>query len=200
VNEQALQALYAKIAEEAARDFGKTADDMVFGEGLFAAPIMLVGEAPGAEETRQKKPFVGKAGENLNEFLQALDLKRDEIFITNVVKFRPYVEGKNGRRRNRPPTRQEQAHQALFLMEEIAIIRPSVIVTLGNVALGCLCDEKKAVIGALHGQARKQGMPPLEYYLFPLYHPASIIYNRALKTVYESDLLALKAFVFQNLK
>ena len=155
---------------------------------------MLVGEAPGAEETRQKKPFVGRAGENLNLFLQALQMQREQIFITNVVKFRPFLEGKNGRRRNRPPMRQEEKQQSLLLLEEIGLIRPRIVVTLGNVALRCLCREKSAVIGALHGKALQQKIQSLDYFLFPLYHPASIIYSSALKPVYEQDLLALKQF------
>lgn len=194
MKEQALKTLYAKITEETIRDFGRTEDELVFGAGSLDAAVMLVGEAPGAEETKQKKPFVGRAGENLNDFLQALEMQREQLFITNVVKFRPYLEGKNGRRRNRPPMRQEEKHQSRFLMEEISLIRPRIVITLGNVALRSLCDEKGAVIGALHGKALQRKLQSLDFFLFPLYHPASIIYNSALKPVYAQDLLALKEF------
>lgn len=152
----------------------------VFGDGDVNAKIVMVGEAPGEQETLLGKPFVGKAGKNLDEFLHMTGLKRADLYITNVVKFRPVKVSDKGRASNRPPTREEIGLFLPFLLREMEILKPSVIVTLGNVPLKALHDQK-AVIGECHGRL----LDPV----YPLYHPASIIYNRALKPVYEEDVL-----------
>ena len=180
------------MLEDTCKTFEKTDLDMVFGEGDLDAEIMLIGEAPGAEETRQKKPFVGKAGENLNGFLQALQMRRENIYITNVVKFRPYVQGPRGRLRNRPPVREEQNHQAFYLQKEIALLKPKIVVTLGNIALRNVSGQNKATVGEMHGKAVETECTGHAFLLFSLYHPASIIYNQSLKTVYHGDLEKLK--------
>ena len=151
----------------------------VFGDGDAAARIVMVGEAPGEQETLLGKPFVGKAGKNLDEFLHMTGLKRADLYITNVVKFRPVKISDKGRASNRPPTKEEISLFLPFLRREMEILKPDVIVTLGNVPLKALHDPK-AVIGSCHGQLIGK--------VFPLYHPASIIYNRALKPVYEQDV------------
>ena len=153
----------------------------VFGDGDPSARIVMVGEAPGEQETLLGRPFVGKAGKNLDEFLQMTGLRRAELYITNVVKFRPVKISEKGRASNRPPTREEIGLFLPFLQRELEIIQPQVIVTLGNVPLKALLDPK-VVIGSVHGE--------LQGNIFPLYHPASIVYNRALRPVYEQDVLA----------
>ncbi len=172
---------------------------MVFGQGDPDSPIVLVGEAPGAEEEAQGLPFVGKAGQNLTEFLEHLNLPRERLYITNVVKFRPYkVHPRTGSRSNRPPTREEIELCFHFLRREMEIIRPKVVVTLGNVALKAVRDDRAAVIGACHGQPLPCALGETAFHLFPLYHPASIIYNRALAEVYRQDLDALGAFLTET--
>ncbi len=162
---------------------------LVFGEGNAKAPgIMLIGEAPGEHEVLEKRPFVGKAGKNLDEFLALANLKREDIYISNVVKIRPSVEGVGGRQRNRAPSREEIALFKPYLLREIALVKPRVIVTLGNVPLKTVYDEK-AVIGKCHGQWLNT---PDGRTLYALYHPASIIYRRELKAVYEEDILRLR--------
>lgn len=175
----------------AAMAFNKTQDDLVFGDGDHDARVMLIGEAPGAEETRLHRPFVGQAGKNLDEFLLALSLSRDEIYITNVVKFRPYKISPKGTLSNRPPKSGEIESMLPCLMREIEEIRPVVVVTLGNVPLKCVLG-KSAVIGSCHACATRALALSHSFTLFPLYHPASIIYNRALKEVYAEDLVKLK--------
>jgi len=162
----------------------------VWGTGPQDAPVMLVGEAPGKDEVRLGRPFVGKAGQNLDEFLQMTGVERKALFITNVVKFRPCKVSEKGTVSNRPPTGTEIALCAACLREEIGVVRPRCVVTLGNTALKALLG-KEAFIGQLHGQPR-QGEG---FMLFPLYHPASIIYRRELKSVYEADLLRLRAWL-----
>jgi len=179
---------------ETARFFGKTESDVVYGEGKEDADVMLVGEAPGAEETRLLRPFVGKAGKNLDEFLFVLALHRKDIYITNVVKFRPYKVSEKGTLSNRPPEKEELAAMHPHLQREIAAVAPRVVVTLGNVPLKAL-HGANATIGACHAMPTAAHALSHKFLLFPLYHPASIIYNRALKSVYDEDLKKLKAFL-----
>ena len=175
----------------AAAAFGKTRSDMVFGEGPFGAQLMLIGEAPGAEEIRLSRPFVGRAGKNLDEFLAAVQLERQNIYITNVVKFRPYKTSVKGTLSNRPPEKDEIACMKPLLLREIETIRPRVVVTLGNVSLKCLAGIS-ATIGAHHAAPMSAGALAHKFMLFPLYHPASIIYNPSLRTVYDQDLVKLR--------
>ena len=172
---------------------------LVFGEGLEKQPpLMLIGEAPGEQEALQLRPFVGKAGKNLDEFLTVLQLKREEIYITNVVKVRPSRLSPAGRIVNRPPNREEKELFTPWLMREIAIVRPQALVTLGNVALQALLG-KGEVIGDHHGQCVRAavccGGREQTFEVFPLYHPASIIYNRSLADVYAEDLRKLRALL-----
>ena len=172
---------------------------LVFGEGKADhPPVMLIGEAPGEQETLQGRPFVGKAGKNLDGFLEAVGLAREDIYISNVVKVRPTKVSATGSVSNRPPNREELLLFTPYLLEEILLVQPGVIVTLGNVALRALMGQK-ASIGMLHGQAatavvshEKQSR---EVPIFPLYHPASIIYDRSLSAVYQEDLKALRAWL-----
>lgn len=163
---------------------------LVFGDGNSDhPPIMLIGEAPGEQETLKRRPFVGKAGKNLDEFLDLMGMERETLYVSNVVKIRPTSLGKTGRVRNRAPSKEEIALFLPFLMKEIDLVKPQSIVTLGNVPLKALMGPK-ATVGDLHGRwhTASNGLP-----LFALYHPAAIIYRRELKEVYAQDVLALKA-------
>lgn len=165
---------------------------VVFGEGSLNSKIMLIGEAPGEREEEMERPFVGQAGKNLDEFLNILELKRDEIYITNVVKIRPFkINEKTKRKSNRPPNSFEIEMSIETLKKEIEAIKPKIIVTLGNVPLRVVLNDKTASIGKHHGKAIKLE----KFTLFPLYHPASIIYNRSLKQVYYDDILTLRSLI-----
>lgn len=166
---------------------------IVFGEGAEMPALMMIGEAPGGDEEKQGRPFVGKAGKNLSAFLEVVGLRREEIYISNVVKLRPTKESpKTGKAVNRPPSGEEIAFFLPYLLEEIEVISPKVVVTLGNVPLKAVTGERKAVIGEYHGKP----VPLADgRTLFALYHPAAVIYNRALQATYEEDLLALQAFL-----
>lgn len=158
---------------------------LVFGEGAPHAPVMLVGEAPGEQESLQGRPFVGKAGRNLDEFLQGAGMDREALYVTNTVKFRPTKRSAAGRTVNRPPTQEEVKLFLPWLVREIELVDPKCVVTLGNVPLKALTD-RASVIGAMHGRfIELDGR-----LLFPMYHPASVIYNPALKDVYRQDLAA----------
>ncbi len=161
---------------------------LVLGEGKEDSPVlMLVGEAPGETEVLKRRPFVGKAGKNLDEFLTLARLNRADIFVTNTVKIRPTEKGPTGRTRNRAPNKEELSLFVPWLMKEIQAVRPQVLVTLGGVPLKALAGGRHTV-GDCHGQwLESLAGPPL----FALYHPASIIYRRSLAPVYEQDVLTL---------
>jgi uracil-DNA glycosylase family 4 len=159
---------------------------LVFGEGDPHARLMLIGEAPGEQEAVQGRPFVGRAGKNLDMFIEATGLRREEMYITNVVKFRPSRTSRTGRTVNRTPSREEIALCRPFLMREIAAVNPDMIVTLGNVPLSAVVGPENT-IGQVHGQIiERAGMK-----VFPMYHPAAIIYNRSLREVFAADMAKL---------
>ena len=162
---------------------------LVFGEGRVGAPVMLIGEAPGEQESLQGRPFVGKAGKNLDAFLEGVGMDRGALYVTNTVKFRPTKLSPAGRVVNRPPTQEEIGLFLPWLTREIGLVDPRCVVTLGNVPLRALTGRGKT-IGEVHGafmdlEGRK---------LFPMYHPASIIYNPALKAIYQQDIARFAAW------
>lgn len=156
---------------------------LVFGEGPAQARLMLVGEAPGEQEAILGRPFVGKAGKLLDAFIAGTGLTRGEMYVTNTVKFRPSRISKAGRVVNRTPTQEEIAAFLPFLKKEIAQVNPACVVTLGNVPLRALLGEKET-IGQAHGQLRRQE----DRLYFPMYHPASMIYNPGLKAIFAQDM------------
>ena len=156
---------------------------LVFGEGPAQARLMLVGEAPGEQEAMLGRPFVGKAGKLLDAFIAGTGLTRGEMYVTNTVKFRPSRISKAGRVVNRTPTQEEIAAFLPFLKKEIAQVNPAFVVTLGNVPLRALLGEKET-IGQAHGQMRRQE----DRLYFPMYHPASMIYNPGLKAIFAQDM------------
>lgn len=165
----------------------------VFGEGNPHPVALFIGEAPGAEETKLGRPFVGKAGRQLDALLEQAGIDRSSVYITNVVKYRPVVRSARSTR-NRTPGPKEVAAALPLLREELAAVLPQVVVTLGNVPLCAmlqLAGEPRQIIGSLHGRALPLCLPERTVDLFPLYHPASGIYNRALVPVMEQDVLAL---------
>lgn len=163
----------------------------VFGKGAERAEILLLGEAPGAKEEETGIPFAGSAGKNLDEFLGILGLSRDNLYITNTVKVRPSkINEKTGRTVNRPPTEREIELFYPVLRKEIFRVSPKIIVTLGNTPLKTLLGKDKT-IGSCHGILTSwEGFP-----LFPLYHPAAVIYRQSLKSEYLADLEGLKSFL-----
>ena len=166
---------------------------LVHGEGAPGARVMLVGEAPGEQETLQRRPFVGKAGKNLDEFLELAGIDRKELYVSNAVKFRPTKLSAAGRAVNRPPTREEVKLFLPWLKREIALVAPEVVVSLGNVPLKALAGAR-VVIGDVHGQFQEvEGVR-----LYPMYHPASLIYNPSLRPVYAQDIRRLADWLRGN--
>ena len=156
---------------------------LVYGEGDVGAPVMMIGEAPGEQESLQGRPFVGKAGKNLDEFLREAGMDRAALYVTNTVKIRPTKRSAAGRIVNRPPTQEEIRLFLPWLLKEIQLVNPRCVITLGNVPLKAL-TERGSTVGELHGRLMDWNGRKL----FPMYHPASIIYNPGLKDVYRQDI------------
>ena len=168
---------------------------LVHGEGRIGARVMLIGEAPGEQEALQGRPFVGKAGKNLDEFLELAGIERGELYVSNTVKFRPTRISDAGRTVNRPPTQEEVKLFLPWLKREIELVQPECVVTLGNVPLKALTDCR-TVIGDVHGQFLELDGRPL----YPMYHPASVIYNPSLRPVYREDVLHLAEWLKNSKK
>lgn len=161
----------------------------ITGDGPIPCDILFVGEAPGKTEVEEGKPFVGMAGKTFESYLNSIGLSRDKIRITNTCFVRPITikEGKNGRTSisNRPPKTKEVEMFREVLDEEIALVNPKVIVTLGNVPLKRLTNFKS--IGECHGSLYFN--QELKRHVFPMYHPSALTYNRneEFLKLYEKD-------------
>lgn len=153
-----------KSAAQKPPELADLSDSLVFGEGNPDALLMIVGEAPGEEEDLSGRPFVGRAGQLLDRILASVGLERDEVYITNMVKFRPPG--------NRNPKPEELRASEPVLLEQIRLIRPQVIATLGNVPTQYFVGSKEGIT-RLHGQWHEwHGIR-----VFPLYHPAYLLRN-----------------------
>ena len=179
----ALEELHDEIRNHGGCGFEvcEAATNMVPGEGSADAEVMIVGEAPGASEDKQGRPFVGRAGKFLDELLAEAGLERDQVYITNVVKARPPG--------NRDPRADEVAHHMPWLETQLALIQPKLVVPLGRHALAHFDPEAK--ISVVHGQ-------PLERdgrLVFPWYHPAAALHNQSLRETLHVDAQALGALL-----
>ncbi len=185
MKEKALQHIYQRIMNCRCPCPGeRTGGILVRDRGNPFTRIIFLGEAPGGEEIKQGIPFAGQAGRNLAGYLQLAGLARKDIFIVNTVKCRPT---QNNGRANRKPGACEIKYCAHWLDEELAVLSPRVIVTLGDVALKRLGGGKSMRIGNCHGQP----FVLENYTIFPMYHPAAAIYRRALVKVIEEDFIRL---------
>lgn len=164
----------------------------VWDTGDAGSGIILLGEAPGGEEIKRGVPFVGQAGVHLEGYLQHAGLARSDVFIVNSVKCRPV---KNGGRANRRPTACEIKACARWLDEELAVLKPRVIVTLGDVALKRIAPAGLR-IGQCHGRPLEMGTTVV----FPMYHPAAVIYRRQLEELIVADFTALGEWLRQYSK
>jgi DNA polymerase len=179
--------LREKIRDWKGIEIAKAANP-VLGEGNPKASVVFIGEAPGEQEDKQGRPFVGAAGQFLNELLASVGMKREDVYISNVVKFRPPG--------NRDPTPEEKAACMPWLMLELALIKPKVIVPLGRHALGHFFQ--KLSITATHGKAQRLKD---DVWIFPIYHPAAALHNPGLRQALYDDFKNLKEFLEeQNIK
>lgn len=161
----------------------------VLGEGSHSADIMLVGEAPGKNESEQGRPFCGASGKILDQLLEHISIKREDVYITNVVKDRPPS--------NRDPSLTEIEIYSPFLDRQIGILQPKVIATLGRHAmiyiLNRYCDKEiKITISEAHGKKFKGKTPYGEVVIVPLFHPAVAVYDASKKEALKKDFEILK--------
>ncbi len=152
-------------------------NDVVFGDGNPDAEIMFIGEAAGYHESVQRKPFVGQAGKLLDKVLEENGIKRDDVYISNIVKTRPPE--------NRDPTPEEIEQFAQYLDKEIEIINPKLIVTLGRFSMGKFIPDVK--ISQVHGQARYVEWNGREILVIPMYHPAAALRAGAMMQLFKED-------------
>lgn len=172
---------------------------LVIGDGSVNSRIILIGEAPGKNEVEKEKPFVGAAGKYLDEFLNILELNRKDIYITNTVKYRPTkINNKTGNEINRTTKKSEIEEFKEYLYKEISIIKPRIIVTLGNTPFKGIMEDDNYNIGIYHGKKLNKKINDRNYIIYPLYHPAAVIYNKSIKDDYINDLYNLKKVFDEN--
>ncbi len=173
-NQQELDKIQEQIVEDkVCLELAQQSTQLVFGDGSPDADMVFIGEAPGKNEDIQGKPFVGAAGKFLNEMLEMIGLKREDIYITNIVKYRPP--------NNRDPLPEEKAAFLPYLRQQLEIIKPKLIVTLGRHSMDVLLPGLK--ISQVHGQPKRyQG----RVYL-PLFHPAAALYNGGMRQTLIDD-------------
>ena len=167
-------------------DLAKTATNMVFGAGSPNAQILFIGEAPGKNEDLHGLPFVGAAGKFLDEMLALIRLERQDIYITNIVKYRPP--------NNRDPLPAEKAAFLPYLQQQIAVIKPKLVVPLGRHSMNCLLPGLQ--ISKVHGQPKRIRLamgkePALEIVVLPLFHPAAALYNNSMRQTLIDDFVQI---------
>ena len=174
------QILSSNVSPELASE----ATNLVMGDGSPNADIVFIGEAPGKAEDEQGLPFVGASGRFLNEMLAVAGMDRSDVYITNIVKYRPP--------NNRDPSKQEKQAFLPYLLRQLEIINPKVIVTLGRHSMEFFLPEAR--ISEVHGQAMQKtitlGDNSYQWVIVPLYHPAAALYNGSLRQTLLDDFLS----------
>jgi uracil-DNA glycosylase len=180
----------AVLADAITPELAEQATQLVMGEGNPNADIVFIGEAPGKKEDEQGRPFVGASGKFLNEMLLAAGLERSDVYITNIVKYRPP--------NNRDPKPAEKQAFRSVLAQQLAIINPAVIVTLGRHSMEFFLPG--AVIGDVHGKpvtatVQDSGGAERQWQLVPLYHPAAALYNGSLRQTLIDDFMTVPSLL-----
>jgi len=167
------------IVQNVCPELAAQATNLVMGDGNINADIVFIGEAPGKKEDESGLPFVGAAGKFLNTMLIQAGLERADVYITNIVKYRPP--------KNRDPSAKEKEAFLPFLLQQLAIIQPKVVITLGRHSMEYFLPN--ATIGEVHGQPRSVRVGEQELTIVPLYHPAAALYNGSLRQTLFDDFL-----------
>jgi DNA polymerase len=188
-NQQKLDDLARQILDnDVCPELRATASQLVFGDGSPNADLVFIGEAPGKNEDEQGKPFVGAAGKFLNEMLDSIGLKREDIYITNIVKYRPP--------NNRDPLPEEKKAFLPYLQAQLEVIQPKVVATLGRHSMNCFLPDLQ--ISKVHGepkririQMKEHDDDVLEIVILPLFHPAAALYNGSMRQTLIDDFAAI---------
>lgn len=179
------------INDQVCKELAAGATQLVFGDGDTDADIVFIGEAPGKNEDIKGKPFVGASGKFLDEMLASIGMSRQDVYITNIVKYRPPA--------NRDPLPEEKSAFLEYLQKQLGIIQPKLVVTLGRHSTSCFLPDPQ--ISKIHGQPthidRDLGAdqrPPVEYQnavILPLYHPAAALYNGGMRQTLIDDFATI---------
>lgn len=201
--QQRLDEIREKILrDKVTPELKKTATQLVFGDGNPDADILFIGEAPGKNEDQQGKPFVGAAGKFLNDMLATVDLQREDVYITNIVKYRPP--------NNRDPLPDEKAAFLPYLQAQLEVIQPKLVVTLGRHSMNCFLPDLQ--ISKIHGQPKRirinmrrqaeriesgdthaspEATAGVPIVIMPLFHPAAALYNGAMRQTLIDDFVKI---------
>lgn len=173
-------------------ELAEQATQLVFGDGNPDSEVVLIGEAPGKNEDLQGKPFVGASGKFLNEMLEMIGLKREDIYITNIVKYRPP--------NNRDPKPEEKKVFLPYLQSQLEVIQPKVVVTLGRHSMNCFLPDLQ--ISQVHGQPKRvklslkaQKDDVLEVVILPLFHPAAALYDGSMRQTLIDDFAKIPLII-----
>lgn len=158
---------------------------LVFADGNSEAEIVFIGEAPGKKEDETGLPFVGAAGKFLNEMLETIGLKREDVYITNIVKYRPP--------NNRDPLPEEKKAFWPYLLRQLDVIAPQLVVTLGRHSMEYFLPNQK--ISAIHGEPKKIQLGERKQVVMPLFHPAAALYNGGLRQTLIDDFSKIPAII-----
>jgi DNA polymerase len=180
------QVILELTANRVTAELAKTANQVVPGAGNSNATVMFIGEAPGATEDKVGTPFMGSAGKFLDHMLETIGLKRSDVYITNIVKYRPP--------KNRDPSPKEISESLTYLDRELRIINPKLIVFLGRHSMNAFYPDLK--IGDMHGREIRDG----DRVYLPLYHPAAALYNPGIRNTLLEDFKKVSAIINENNK
>ncbi|MFC2035190.1 uracil-DNA glycosylase [Chloroflexota bacterium] len=178
-----LSELYGEIASCQQCEIARLRTNVVPGEGAEDADLLFIGEAPGWHEDQQGRPFVGPAGQFLDELLASISLKREQVYIANVIKCRPT--------RNRDPSAVEILNCHKWLEKQIELICPRMIVTLGRYSMALFSPGKS--ISKIHGTAQSRG----NVIYYAMYHPAAALHQQGLRQVIAADMLKIPSLLAQ---
>jgi uracil-DNA glycosylase len=186
-----LDDLKAKIlADKVCPDLAAQATQLVFGSGNPRAKVVFIGEAPGKNEDLKGLPFVGAAGKFLDEMLATIGMKREDIYITNIVKYRPP--------NNRDPLPDEKLAFLPYLQTQLDIIQPAIVITLGRHSTNCFLPDLQ--ISKIHGQPKRikvqfMGDEVTKLVIMPLFHPAAALYNGSMRQTLLDDFARIPAVI-----
>jgi DNA polymerase len=173
------------LAQNICSELAEQATNLVMGDGNIDADVVFIGEAPGKNEDEQGLPFVGAAGKFLNEMLETAGMKRADVYITNIVKYRPPG--------NRDPLPNEKEAFWPFLMRQLEIIQPKIIATLGRHSMEYFLPGAR--ISEIHGRAKRINLGNQTVIILPLFHPAAALYNGAMRETLIEDFAKLPGVI-----
>ena len=184
--QQQMDALAAEIIDSnVTPELAEQAIQLVIGDGNLNADIVFVGEAPGKKEDEQGIPFIGAAGKFLNVMLEEAGMNRSDVYITNIVKYRPP--------NNRDPKLAEKEAFWPYLLRQLEIIQPKVVITLGRHSMNYFLPG--AIIGDIHGHPQQVTFGDQTLTIIPLYHPAAALYNGSLRQTLIDDFLEVPKLI-----